>query len=523
MTSKDSVAQALLPVPMGPASPRKFMKTGSPDDVALILSILLPCALLAQTTPPRAEFETADIHASAPGTREGGGFLPEGRFECRGTTVLRLIATAYNVNTDRVVGGPDWLGSDRFDITAKAPPRRTAPAALQGMLQSLLADRFGLDVHKDQKDLPVYLLTVGKKGPKLRKAAASSAPECPSADGPPGMNHRACRAYSMPDLSRLLPQIAGTYVDRPVVDATGLDGRYDFRLDWVGKAGYLAAKANPEGPLPTSIFDALDKLGLKLEPGTHPEPVIVVDYVNRAPIEYAPPPGPTGFEVAEVRAGKPGAMPSLTARNGRLEILSFPLRKLIALAFELKDEMVTGGPKWLDADSFDVIAKSTEVMSPHAMAGMLKTLIVERFKLETHSEEQPAPVFALSLGKRAPKLNEAGGSGHSECRSSLGAAGITCTCRNTTMAQLAERLPDIAGAYIVHPMVDLTGLKGAYDFSLIWTPRARLADFASGRAETGVNLTVFEAIDQQLGLKLEEQKHPMPVIVIDRVERSLQE
>jgi uncharacterized protein (TIGR03435 family) len=235
---------------------------------------------------------------------------------------------------------------------------------------------------------------------------------------------------------------------------------------------------------------------------------------------------PTEFEVADVRPGKPGSLGSLTAQNGRLEIRGFTLRRLITMALDAREGMVTGGPKWMDEDRFDVIAKSAEVMSPHGMAGMLKTLIVQRFKLETHSEEQPVTVFALVPGKREPKLKESAGSTHSECKSSLGEAGITCSCRNTTMQQLAERLPDMAGAYLTHPMVDLTGLPGAYDFTLTWTPRSRLPDVtgrpadAMPQAPAPGGLTVFEAIDQQLGLKLEERKHPMQVTVIDHVERT---
>lgn len=142
------------------------------------------------------------------------------------------------------------------------------------------------------------------------------------------------------------------------------------------------------------------------------------------------------------------------------------------------------------------------------------------------------PVFALVLGKRGPKLKETDGSARSECKLTPAETGRAYVCRNTTMAQLAERLPDVAGAYLVHPLVDLTGLKGAYDFTLTWTPRAMLQSGAGRGGDIGPpaggvtqastpdgDLTVFEAIDKQLGLKLEEQKHPMPAIVIDHVER----
>ena len=110
---------------------------------------------------------------------------------------------------------------------------------------------------------------------------------------------------------------------------------------------------------------------------------------------------------------------SLIAKNGRLEILGYTLKELIAMAFEVKDDKVMGGPEWLDADRFDVIAKSPEVMSPHVMTGMLKSLIVQRFKLETHNEARPVPVFALVSGKGSPKLKQADGSVRSECTLTL--------------------------------------------------------------------------------------------------------
>jgi uncharacterized protein (TIGR03435 family) len=98
----------------------------------------------------------ADVHVSAPGTAERGGFLPGRRFDMRGATMLTLIATAYDVDTDLVLGGPSWLNSDRFDIIAKAPSPTPSPEVLHAMLQALLADRFKLAIRHERKDMPVY-------------------------------------------------------------------------------------------------------------------------------------------------------------------------------------------------------------------------------------------------------------------------------------------------------------------------------------------------------------------------------
>lgn len=490
--------------------------------VGLSLLIVWPCVSLAQ------RFEMADVHASAPGTVESGGFMPEGRLEFHGATMLTLIATAYDVTTDLVSGGPAWLDADRFDISAKASSRRASPESIRGMLRTLLAERFGLAVHKEKKGMPVYLLAVGRHGAKLRPAASPDTTECPAVDGSPGINHRECSSYSMADLSRLLPQIAKMYVDRPVVDITGLTGAYDFELDWMEKAAYLAAGNNPSGG---TMFDALDKLGLELQPGTRPVPVILVDHINRAPsvnVDTSAPAVPTQFEVAEVRLSRSATAEGLQAmQNGRLEIMGYSLRKLLAMAFEVRTDKITGGPTWLDTERFDVIAKSPEVMSPHAMLGMLKTLLMQRFDLQTHTEDKPSPVYALVQEKSSPKLKETDGTSRSACKLKPAKIGRSYVCHNTTMTQLAIWLPGVTRAYLNYPMVDLTGLKGAYDFTLTWTPNARLSASATPPAKGVLSastpsggLTIFEAIDKQLGLKLQEQKHPMPVIVIDRVERS---
>lgn len=506
----------------------------------LSLVIFLPHMALGQSAATHWVFESADVHVSAPGGAERGGFFTGGRVDLRGTTMLTLIAMAYGLDTDYVLGGPSWLNADRFDLIAKAPSPTPSAETMQAMLRALLADRFQLAAHHEQQDMPVYLLTVGKRSQKLHEAAKSDEPPgCPRVDGDAGLNHRACHNSKIAALIDLLPQVAGNYVDHPVVDRTGLTGSYDFQLDWMGKGPYLAAKANPDGPPAVSIFDAVEKLGLKLDPGTEATPVIVVDKVNRKPTENAPgvtskiPIAATEFDAAEVRPSKPGAAQNTEhSQNGRLDLQGFTLKGLISMAFAVEDDAVVGGPKWLESDRFDVIAKAG-TPAPDGMEGMLKTLIVQRFKLATHNDTQPLPVFALVLGKGSPKLKKSDGSARSDCKRGVALNGLTYACQNTSMAQLAERLPDVAGNYIIHPMVDLTGLRGAYDFSLTWTPKARLARVAGRGNDIGQpagavvqastpdgDLTIFEAIDKQLGLKLEERKHPMPVMVIDHVERT---
>jgi uncharacterized protein (TIGR03435 family) len=502
------------------------------------LIVLLSNVLPGQSTATQPAFEVADVHVSAPGATESGGFMP-GRFELRGATMLELISIAYGVERAMVVGGPSWLGTDRFDVIAKTPSTAAQEESMQPMLKALLADRFKLVARQDTRDMPAYVLTVRKNGAKLRPAANPGPPKRSRGEGDPNLSHLKCESFTMADLVELLPRVAQNYVDHPVVDKTGLTGSYDFQLDWMGIGPYRAAKANPDGPAPISLFDGVEKLGLKLEAQKQPLPVIVVDSVNEKPTDNPPgvvtkiPTYPTEFDVAEVRPARPAAAPTgqiglvsplgqMNFQNGRVEIMGATLRGLISVAYDTLMDRIVGTPKWMDEDRYDIIAKAPAAPF-EVQRGMLKTLIAQRFKLTTHTEGQPMPVFVL-LAPKMPKLKESDGTARSECKI-VNKDRRMYVCQNTTMAQFAERLPGVAAAYIHPPLLDLTGLKGAYDFEVYWTPRGQLnagargGDASQAPTPTG-DVTVFEALDKQLGLKLEEQKHPIPVMVIDKVDRT---
>ena len=137
---------------------------------AIVASIaLIAGAALGQSGESGLKFEAADIHTSpavAPGNNGNqfmrGGFYRGGRYEVRTATMVDLVRTAYNVEADKVTGGPAWMDKDQFDVIAKAPADST-PEKLQAMLRNLLAERFSLVVHNDTKPLPAYAITQGKK------------------------------------------------------------------------------------------------------------------------------------------------------------------------------------------------------------------------------------------------------------------------------------------------------------------------------------------------------------------------
>ncbi len=236
-------------------------------------------------------------------------FMP-GRFTCRNAKVRWVILRAYDVLSIQTSGGPSWINSDPYDIEAKESddlsaemeklPREQRREKERLLLQSMLADRFQLKVTRGTRELPVYALVVAKNGPKLKAANLQSAfPGVTTGpDGRPitytcsignasggGDVYQNC---TIATLASFLPLQVG----RIVLDQTGLQGRYDFTLNYAqqdsaadfGAAGGGAASDNPLPPASSgpSIFTALqDQLGLKLESTKGPVDIIVIDHIER--------------------------------------------------------------------------------------------------------------------------------------------------------------------------------------------------------------------------------------------------
>jgi uncharacterized protein (TIGR03435 family) len=529
-----------------------------------------------------AKFEVADIHtsprANPPVVR--GPFFSSGRYELRFATMLDMIRIAYNVDPERVSGGPSWLEMDRFDVFAKIPPASNAEARSQ-MLQGLLAERFGLVVHNDSRPMAAYALLAGKQ-PKLKEAEGAgpggcnftiqNAPTGPPAGGGPitlPLIIYTCKNTSMEAFAAGMLSLpgAGQYFNNKLVaDRTELKGSWDFNFQYTPKlpAGIQTTGEN------IPIFDAVEKqLGLKLDLTTVPMPVIVVDQVNQKPTPNSAeamksfPPLPTEFEVASLkptspdaaggRGGANGARPDI--KNGRLYLPGISLKNLISLAWELNgDEFLVGAPKWLEEDRYDILAKApADVamgdLTPNrngvsvnidALRPMIRSLIVERFKMVAHMEKQPLTAYTLVAAK--PKITKSdpntrtkwqegaipNAPGSKNANASLGRL---VTCQNVTMKQFADMLPGIAPGYLRTDVVDATGLEGGYDFTFSFSPAGLLQGNrpqggdggppASNEASepTGA-VSLFDAITRQLGLKLETQKRPTPVLVIEHIERK---
>ena len=186
------------------------------------------------------------------------------------TPIRTLIMSAYNVEFWQISGAPDWTMADGYDITATMPPS-LPKGQIEAMLQTFLADRCKLIIHRETKDAAIYALVVGKGGPKLK----------PSTEGQfsirRGRGHLELRHASMKTLTRLLGDSSeGGEMDRPIVDMTGIEGLFDITLDWTPDASALSADGGP------SILTAVqEQLGLRLEPRRSPVEGIVIDHIER--------------------------------------------------------------------------------------------------------------------------------------------------------------------------------------------------------------------------------------------------
>ena len=228
------------------------------------------------------------------------------------------------------------------------------------------------------------------------------------------------------------------------------------------------------------------------------------------------------FEVADIKPSapsNPSKQKGQVLPGGHLEIPSATLKDLMGMAYGVRENMIIGGPKWAENQRFDVLAKAPSDAAMPVLRLMMQTLLAERFKVVFHREDQAMLAYVLTVGKRAAKYR-AGSGGRQTCDWKSGEGGLRRReCQNITMAELANQLPGWAGIGIDIPVVDQTGLKGAFDFELeLGTPIKVEADRIGGSESTfDSGPTIFLALEQ-IGLKLDSRQMTVLRIVIDRAE-----
>jgi uncharacterized protein (TIGR03435 family) len=261
-------------------------------------------------TPPASDlaFEVASVK---PNRADDGRVMlsmqPGGRFTATNVALRMLIRQAYEMQDFQIVNGPGWIGTDRFDVVAKAPEGEVTADRLRPMLRALLAERFHLAAHTETREMSIYALVKARSDGKLGPKLTASTTDCTAArgrrGGPPpappqpgqridcglmmGLGRMNAGGMPLTELARTLSQQVG----RVVVDKTGLAGTYDFELTYTPENLGLGGGAPPQlngGPAPAidpnapTLFTALqEQLGLKLDSDRGPVTVLVIDRVEQ--------------------------------------------------------------------------------------------------------------------------------------------------------------------------------------------------------------------------------------------------
>ena len=231
-----------------------------------------PVARMAVDAHP--SFAVATIKPHDPDSRSQGFDAVGDRVSIRNQSVASLIMFAYSIHPKQIVDAPPWTDKDRFDILGtNDTPGEPSLHQQQEMLQKLLADRFGLKFHRDKRELSVYAIQIAKGGPKLK---APAHPELEADQEGNGHGTEMTDNYTNPNMGDF---ILGEqfFLDRPIVDQTGLKGRYDFSIR------YTVDEAKATDPnAPPGIFTAVqEQVGLKFEPTKASADVFVIDHVEQ--------------------------------------------------------------------------------------------------------------------------------------------------------------------------------------------------------------------------------------------------
>jgi uncharacterized protein (TIGR03435 family) len=378
-----------------------------------------------------------------------------------------------------------------------------------------------------------------------------------------------CRNVSMaemPDQLRNMTLATKALSGNPVVDQTELKGGWDFDIKYSLNAGPPQARTDAS-PEVVTIFAAFERqLGLKLNLTKISMPVIAIASVNEKPVDNPPgvtakipAPPPLEFEVADIRPSDPNPPEGPSGSEcffcpgGRLHISRFTMSDLIATAWNLNgnyDSRVIGLPKSLAKVNWDVIARVPTMIPVYAPGNgqppaqpvdfgsvriMLQALLKEQFKLALHKETRQLNGYAVVAVK--PKLKPADPDTHPGCKEGPGPDGKDprttnpqaprlLTCVNMTVAEFVAELPNRAGDYFrQYPgrVVDAAKLEGKYDFTVNFSPLGTVMGGAAANGEAtdpGYAISLPDAIQKQLGLRLEPRKNPAMVLVVDHVEEK---
>jgi uncharacterized protein (TIGR03435 family) len=231
------------------------------------------------------------------------------------------------------------------------------------------------------------------------------------------------------------------------------------------------------------------------------------------------------LEQADIQPSNPGDQVVTVGilPDGHIRFRNATLRTIIAAAYDVDENRVSGGPAWIDTEHVDITAETTAETSREARLLMLQRLLVERFKLGVHHDKTSDMVYSLAVGAGGLKLQTLAVSGSPDCSMKFDQEQIHRLCHSYTMANLAEMLPEVAPNYLSLPVMDETGLKGTYDFQLDWMGRgqydAAIAAHAAGAPADPLAVSIFDAV-AKFGLVLNKRPDPKDIVVIEHAEHA---
>jgi uncharacterized protein (TIGR03435 family) len=226
-----------------------------------------------------------------------------------------------------------------------------------------------------------------------------------------------------------------------------------------------------------------------------------------------PTPQRLSFDVISIKPSDPGdrRVNLQTSPGGRFTGRS-SLRWLVRNAYRLQEFEVFGKPSWYDSDMFDIQAKAEGDIQPGQMPLFLQSLLEERFQFKAHRETKEVPCYELVVAKAGPKLQPAK---QNDVTPRIGGGGGRITGVNAEVGQLAVILSSALGIRVI----DKTGTNGGFDVNLEWTPDPTEPAITTSTPVDPNGPSIFTAIQEQLGLKLESVKVPIEVLVIDSVQK----
>jgi uncharacterized protein (TIGR03435 family) len=238
------------------------------------------------------------------------------------------------------------------------------------------------------------------------------------------------------------------------------------------------------------------------------------------PVHAQQPAGPLEFDVASVKPSNPNSTNGMvvSAPGGRLHVVNATLKDLIETAYDVRSLQIEGGPRWADASKYDVDATpgtppQGATLPPTGWTNVrfeVQALLKDRFQLQLHRETRTAPIYSLAIAKGGIKLSAT----HSP-QKGINAGQGTMLGEAASMTQLAYKLSRL----LQRPVVNNTGLEGNFDFKLEWTPELGPSAPDGQPVDTSGGPSIFSALQEQLGLRLEATKGPVDVLVIDHVDK----